>query len=372
MKRFLLGLHEPGGEWLMADYPGPIVFTHQLGDNPADHGGFDYRQWSDQGHTIIARLNYGYGSAGTIPEYGRYNRFAVRCAKWVDSSEGCGIWVVGNEPNHPQERPGGIPITPLMYADCYTAVWHAIKGLAAPEKHQVVTAPIAPWNNQTGYPGNERGDWIWYFTDMLQLIMMRINGFPGGIGLHTYTHGHDAALITDESTMDVPFQDRRYNFRCYQDFMEAIPGDLRHLPVYITETDANDPWSNINNGWILGACKEIGRWNETEEQPIQALVIYRWPRIDKWYMVGKQKLHKDFRAAVLLGLTTGVEEPEPLNSYFSVVIATSSNDCGIQFCHRVQGEAMPHCREFFDLGSSEEKATLLAEWLNSLGLVRKE
>ena len=368
MKRFLHGLHEPGGEWLMGDRQGWILFTHELGDDPTHDSGCDYRQWSDRGYHIIARLNYGYGSAGTIPVRGRYNRFANRCARFVNNSHGCNIFVIGNEPNHAQERPDGKPIYPLMYADCYAAVWKAIKSLGLRREHQVVTAPVAPWNNQTGYPGNERGDWIWYFTDMLQLIVERIDGSPDGIALHTYTHGHVPALVLDESTMEPPFQERKYNFRCYQDFMDAIPGDMRSLPVYITEMDANDPWIDIDNGWVVEAYTEIDRWNKSGGQPILAGILYRWPKIDKWHIDGKPNLHRDIRNAVQRGFAWEDKWPECQSSYFGVArIATSSATVvrGIRFCSRDPDE-------FFELGFSDEKAALLAEWLNSLGLIQKE
>lgn len=295
----IYGIHGLGGEFLLKG-KGWIVFTHGIGDNPDDHAGFDYRRWSDQGYGIIARLNYGYG-IGTIPVEGRYSRFAGRCAQFVEHSLGCRIWIVGNEPNHAQERPNGIAITPRMYADCYTAVWQAIKGLATDKYHEIVPAPIAPWNNQTTYHGNRGGDWIGYFTDVLRYIMER-EAFPGAIALHTYTHGHDPSLITSEARMDPPFHQWRYNFRSYIDFMKAIPVELGRLPVYITETDANDPWSDINNGWVQEAYAEIDRWNRKEHRTIFALVLYRW-QYDRWQFKNKLRLHEDIRAAVEKGYT---------------------------------------------------------------------
>lgn len=365
-QRFLHGLHEPGGEWLMDD-SGWILFTHELGDDPTHDSGCDYRQWSDAGFGIIARLNYGYGSAGTIPVPGRYDRFAARCARFVEHSHGCSTWVIGNEPNHPQERPNGMPIVPISYADCYAKVWRAIKGLATRELQQVVPAPVAPWNNQTTYQGNWNGDWIWYFIDMLQLIMQR-DAIPDAIALHTYTHGHNPALITDESTMNPPFNHRKYNFRCYRDFLDAVPKDLSRVPVYITEMNVNDPWSNVDNGWVLEAYKELNDWNKGGGQPIHAGILYRWPRYDKWYIDGKTKLYQDFRNAVERRFAWQQPESEEVASRFSVKrVATSSATVvsGVRFCSQDQDE-------FFELEVDEERLTLLVEWLNSLGLVQKK
>jgi len=184
-----------------------------------------------------------------------------------------------------------------MYADCYTALWWAIKGLSTREHHEVIPAPVAPWNNQTTYLGNERGDWVKYFADVLDLVMER-GIIPNALALHTYTHGHDPRLITDESVMNPPFQDRRYNFRAYQDFMRAIPVELGRLPVYITEMDADAAWLDEDNGWVQEAYAEIDRWNRTEHRSIFAAILYRWPRYDRWYIDGKQNLHRDIRAAM--------------------------------------------------------------------------
>jgi len=64
--KYIFGLHEPGGEWLMEekDKHGWILFTHGLGHDPSDQSGHDYRRWTDRGFGAIARLNHGYGSAG--------------------------------------------------------------------------------------------------------------------------------------------------------------------------------------------------------------------------------------------------------------------------------------------------------------------
>ena len=77
----------------------------------------------------IARLNHGYGVGGTIPRSDKYADFAHRCANWVARSQGCKIWVIGNEPNNPREHPSGEQITPERFATCFNLVYEAIKGV---------------------------------------------------------------------------------------------------------------------------------------------------------------------------------------------------------------------------------------------------
>lgn len=298
--KYIFGLHEPGGEYLMEEKGkvGWILFTHGLGHDPNDQNGQDYRQWSDRGFGIIARLNHGYGAAGTIPQPQHYDTFAQRVGNFVDNSHGCHIWIIGNEMNHEQERPDGQIVTPKQYAECYQKCWGQIHSILGRENDQVAIGAIAPWNNTTTYLGNEIGDWIHYFLDILQAIHNL--GCPiDAITHHAYTHGSDPGLIFSEQKMDPPFQDYHFHFRCYQDFMHAIPQDLRDVPVYITETDEDEPWENANRGWVQNAYQEIDDWNNTPgNQQIRALILYRWPNYDKWVIETKSGVHDDFRAAM--------------------------------------------------------------------------
>jgi len=298
--RYIFGLHEPGGEHLMeqAGKPGWIVFTHALGRNPNDRSGQDYRPWSDRGFGIIARLNHGYGTAGTIPQPQHYAAFAQRVRNFCAYSSGCHVWIIGNETNHAQERPDGQLITPDRYAECYIQCRQQIHGLPDREHDQVVLAPVAPWNNTTTYPGNESGDWVTYFADIIHAVRNR-GGTIDAFALHTYTHGRDPRLVFSEQRMAAPFEHRRFHFRAYRDFMAAIPSDLRHLPVYITETDQNEAWDTVNRGWVRSAYKEIDTWNAMpDNQQIRALVLYRWPRYDRWYIEGNTAVIEDLAAAM--------------------------------------------------------------------------
>ena len=292
---YLYAMHDPGGEDVFLKTKGWIVFTEELGHDPTHMGGRDYRPWSDQGFGIIARLNNGYGNAGTIPEPEHYAAFAQRCANFVAASQGCSRFILGNEPNHSQERPNGQPISADNYADCYAACRTAIKAVPGHEHDEVIVAATAPWNIETG-------DWLVYFDQ----VLFRANwyGDVDAIALHVYTHGHDPALITSEATMDAPgYQDRLYHFRAYQDFLNRVPQELRSVPIYVTETDQDNPWVDVNSGWVKEAYAEIDRWNMKGGQKIRCLALYRWPKADRWYIEGKGQVIQDFKDAQRFGYT---------------------------------------------------------------------
>jgi hypothetical protein len=287
----LYGIHDPGGEHLLPT-GSTIVFTEGIGCNPDDMSGGDYRRWEQQGYQVIVRLNNGYGADGTIPTPDKYADFARRCANYIRNSPGCTHWIIGNEPNHAQERPQGQPISAQEYVGCFMQVATAVyEGVGA--QHQLIAAAVAPWNVETG-------DWLYYMERMLA----GLQGYADGIALHIYTHGSDPALVTSEATMDAPFDKRRFHFRAYIDMMDAIPDAMRDLPVYITETDQDVPWLDANNGWVQAAYAEIDRWNQQAgNQRIHCLCLYRWPNYDQWGFVDKLGVHDDLRAAVAKNYT---------------------------------------------------------------------
>ena len=187
-------------------------------------------------------------------------------------------------------------ITPELYVRCYKLCRAAIHAVPGHADDQVLIGAVAPWNDQTRYSGNPSGDWVRYFSDILAGL-----GPAGcdGITIHTYTHGTDPALIRSSARLDPPFEKYHYHFRAYRDFMRAIPANMRHLPVYITETDQDAAWEDRNRGWVKQAYGEIDAWNQSAgNQQIRALILYRWPRKDRWYIAGKQGVINDFREAL--------------------------------------------------------------------------
>lgn len=282
---YLHGLHDMGGEGLMVGSPGWVVVTEAIGSNPNDMSGRDYRHLVP--NQIIVRLNNGYGSVGTIPLASEYDNFAQRCANFVNRSQGCHRWIIGNEPNLSIERPQGVMISPEYYAHCYKLCLDKIQNLV--QGQRVIVAPVGPWNVQSG-------PWLDYMNQVLTLLQ---SSEVGGIAIHTYTHGTDPALISSEAKMNPPYENCYYHFRAYRDLLGAVPSSLRHLPVYLTETDQNDPWADTNSGWIVRAMEEIDNWNKTEgTQKIFCVCCYRWSSDDRWSINNKAGVIEDFKTAV--------------------------------------------------------------------------
>lgn len=301
----IFGLHERGGEQLMLDAGkrGWVLELAAIGldgnSTPADFNGL-----AGAGLGVMVRINHGYGSTGTLPTPDRYGDFAAACARYVQRSRGCHIWIIGNEPNHEDERPNGQHILPHEYARAYSLCRAAIRGVRGHEQDQVLVAGPAPWNATTTYPGNEKGDWVRYFVHVLTALP---DDGCDGFSLHTYTHALDPRQITGDFFHTTPgYRHLRNEFRTYRDFMNAIPDRFRHLPVFITETDPTtrgqgwNPGRNV--GWVRAAYREIANWNRNPaHQPILALILYRWPQVPdqpEWSISNRPGIIEDFRQAL--------------------------------------------------------------------------
>ena len=316
---YIYGMHDRGGEHLMlasGQAKGWVLVTEQIGANPNDQGGGSYKDLADQGLGVIVRLNHAYGSDGTIPHPSRYQDFAQRVANFAKNSSGAHIWIIGNEMNFAREqprRPGTDqpePITPRLYANCYTLCHAAVHALPGHENDQLLIGAPAPWNGETPYdadpqgkytanrlpgPPGGYGDFVKYLTDICLAIGP---DNCDGIAIHAYTHGTDPNLVFSDAKMGPPFQKYNYNFRTYRDYMNSIPANMRHLPVYITEADEDDPWDNADRGWVKNAYKEINDWNQAGNQQIRAVILYRWPHADQWYIDDKLGVQQDFSEAI--------------------------------------------------------------------------
>ncbi len=311
---FIYGVHDIGGqdEMLNARRPGWILDCVDL----RVQAGADYSSLAAGGLGVVVRLNHGYEPDGTIPPSNQYDSFAVRCAGYVENSSGAHIWIIGNEMNNSAERPR-LPdrsreiITPENYVRCFLKCRSAIRNIPGHEEDWVIPGAIAPHNAETG-------DWIGYFVEMLNLLANRLDG----IALHTYTHDYAVDQIGDDRMMNAPFEERHFNFRSYQDFLQVLPSSCRALPVLITEAYPLAGWRNVNVGWIQRAYTEIDAWNsDLSHQPIQGLILYRWPPPPatpdapadlRWSIEDKPALLADFRAALKMGYRVRPPDPVPL------------------------------------------------------------
>lgn len=292
---FIYGMHDRSPSNIL-DGKGTTFITEAIGHDPNDHHGGDY---SDIAGGVMVRLNNGYRPNGTIPRPEHMVDFVARVRNFVAASRGNHDWIIGNEPNHSQERPHGMTITPEYYAQVFTLCWEAIHGLDAHKDDRVITAGIAPWNM-------ESGNWLEYLHEMLERI--DATGTADGIALHAYTHGANPFFVTSD--------ERRHgwlwHFRTYQDQIKTIPpGYMRHLPLYITEANQGGPWENVNRGWVQAAYKEIDDWNKAGNQEIRALVLYRWA-YDQWSIDRKPNVVADLHAAMEHSYTWTQPEPPEL------------------------------------------------------------
>ena len=277
---YIYGLHDRGGEHLYQGR-GYTLVSEELRHT-------DWQGPPSADTETIARLNWGYYPNGTIAPDDQMGTFATRCGEYARRFPLVNIYTIGNEPNKASEWPNGKAITPLDYAECFVLCRDAIK--RANPNAIVCMGAVAPWNI-------ESGDCIRYFEQVLTLLA----GDLDGITIHAYARTPNPADITSEARWAAPYGHWHAGFRCYQDFMRAIPESLRHLPVYLTEMNQNAAWVDVDNGWVSTAYDEINRWNQENAQQIRCALLYRWLKHDQWAIDGKGRVQADFRRAVERG-----------------------------------------------------------------------
>lgn len=288
--KFLYGMHDFDSQWAAlvkgAAKTAWVVETLEVGDNPNDRGGVDFTNRANYNLSVIGRLNYSHHGEGTIPVPDRYDEFAIRCGNFVRASRGCNLWIVGNEPNISDERPDNNPIKAEEYIRCYKQVRDAIKAVSL--DHRVMIAPVAPYNDETGWC-------VDYWRRMLEELTRQgteTDGFP----LHTYSRGPSVGSISSSEKMGGKYSSYYNGFRAYRDFLAAVPMQMAHLRAYITETDQLEPWADVNSGWVMEAYREIDSWNATPGTiKVDALCLYRWPNYDRWGIMGKIGVIQDFQ-----------------------------------------------------------------------------
>jgi hypothetical protein len=208
-------------------------------------------------------------------------------------------FVIGNETNLGIERPNGAVITAADFAECFNMARRAIKEVRA--SAQIAPGAPGPWNLETGDP-------IVYFSELLRLVEC------DAICVHAYSRGYDIAAIHSEERQHGWY----WSFKCYRDFMEAVPVAKRHLPCWLTEANGDGPWPDHAFGWMEAAHNEIQWWNQQpQNQTIQCVVLYRYQNHDQWQMEQRPGVLDAFRRLARLGMPSPaprqVAQPQPVS-----------------------------------------------------------
>ncbi len=289
MPPWIFGMNDPGDWRDLVEQAGKkawVMFHQVVGHDPANQGGnLEFAEWAQAGHGVLARLvndpfrieNTGYGS---IPFPKNYKKFADRCANFVRNSPGCKIWFIGEEMNisWPWTITYGKlpPISPADYARCFKFVRDAIKQVQ-PNAWVIPSGlyPLKLPNEKYEYE-----DAIEWFGEMLGLVD-ELDGFD----IHCYFPDQDS-----------------YS---YKEFLENIPENKRHLPVFLTEATPPDIWTETANTWMQDTYRNINNWNSIpNNQQIYAVLPYRWQgsisdgKPDPWNLVNRSSYRQDFSEAL--------------------------------------------------------------------------
>jgi hypothetical protein len=296
---------------------GTVTATEAVGHDATNLSGKDYRPVSSRGHTVIVRLNNGYGSAGTIPLKAEWDHFAARCAHFAAASQGATLWVIGNETNLWGEWPAGTGgyrsyISPEDYAACFRKVYQAIK--AVRPAHLVIPQALAPFAGPYGSAADHDAmpiDHVTYMRRMMDAI--RASGGVDGVAIHVPSRGYQRSDVLSTAKVN----GNSWSFFTYKDWLErGIPSALWDLPVHVTESNGyfywkgghpEDPSKTYAAGWVQAVLLEIDRWNHNEavvdgKPSIRCLDFYRWcATCDGWNIDGapqKAQILADLKEAV--------------------------------------------------------------------------
>ena len=296
----IYGIHEfdaEWGNWLVNS--GRTGWSLELTELSNNYSGSNFNFLNV---TPIVRLNWGYGSTGTIPRPDKYDEFARRSAEFVKNSQGVKRVHIGNELSLQWEWPDGVMPSVDEYVQCYLKCYYAIKSVR-PDV-MITFAPPGPWNPTWG------GDWI----DIIKILCDKIGHDKiDFFAFHAYTKGYDLDNFTKLQPMNPPYQHRNFSFAVLWEQMNAIPKDMRHLEVHITEANGDDSWNHNNGNWIKEFYNQINNWNQNpSNQKILSGILFRWNKHDtKWDMSNHEPSKQDFRQALQKGYKHGYNASRP-------------------------------------------------------------
>jgi hypothetical protein len=359
MSEWTLGVHDYSDDWANivrgSNKTAWAIHTEAVGFDVNDMSG---KKYPSGGITNVVRLNNGYGSSGTIPLPQNYSAFAQRCANFVKASSNISYVTCGNEIALEWERPEGQPITLANYVKCYLLCYSAIKSVAP----QVKVAPQAPapWNPQVP----DCPDWIEQLPKMLSMVGDSIDW----ICLHAYTKGYGHETFYNNPMMNPPYQGHKFGWETLWEYMNAIQPAWRHLPVLITETNGDGPWSEDHHGWIQKMYSVINDWNvKPQNQKILCSALFRWaPHDDRWDMSRHGNAVQDFRGAAANGYrhnyTPATPTPDvPVRPVLGPRQARVTAEAGLNL--RARADATSDIKAVLGYGEIVEKLTTYGDWM---------
>ena len=183
-------------------------------------------------------------------------------------------------PRNPDDAGGnrqpGEVITPELYAQCFKLCRDAESCRTTSQTRS--SSVRSPWNTQTIYGSNANGDWVTH---------LRHSDGAGASRLRRIcaTCIHAGPPDSLRPTKPPPFQSHHVHFRTYRDFLSAVPVDMRHLAIYITEADQSEPWLDNTGGCRLLTPRSTR--NQQAENQRGGRCYFTVGRNDRWHIEGK-------------------------------------------------------------------------------------
>lgn len=295
MPKLLYGIHDEAGQHLVPP-GGWCVALASLSER-------SYPVLSRPDIHYLLRVNWGYGSTGTIPLPHDEETYLNRLDELLEVAKPA-LFIIGNEPNHEQERPQGQPIEPERYADFFLRCAQRVRSAGA----ALAPAAVAPYHANP-IP------WVHYQQRMLQRIVD--SGFvPAALTCHAYTRQHSPQSVHDVSVMSGVLSGTFSGFFTYRDMATYVPLALRSLPIHITEFNPIAGWRDENNHTVRSVYREIDWWNKHKEtQKFVSLSLFRYAPFDKqWDFSTKHGVVSDFLEAITESLSTDVEAPRSVEN----------------------------------------------------------
>lgn len=270
----IYGVHEYDDRWgNMVRDAGREAWVLLLTELSGNYSGI---QWDKPHIKPVVRINWGYGTTGTIPRPDKYDEFASRAEQFARNSPSIIYYQLFNEFGLSWEWPDGIMPTWDEMIACHKKVADAIK--RGNPNAKVAFAPPAPWNNVF------YGDWIDLIPKLCEALGPK---YIDWFSLHAYTKGYSLDKFDNSQKMNPPYDHREFSFQVLYEQMNAIPKAYRHLPVIISESNGDDSWIHNETGrWVQTYYHKINEWNKrTDTQKILAGILFRYGSHDaKWHI----------------------------------------------------------------------------------------